>query len=86
MREENGVISLKNSTVTGAERLKNRRQGQRDHYISLGKELSGGGSERRRMVELAEMQKKLVDEEVTRLDNMDSWKARILGISKHDAA
>ena len=41
--------------------------------------------ERKRMVELAEMQKKLVEEEIVRLDNMDSWKARILGISKQDA-
>ena len=37
------------------------------------------------MIELAEMQKKLVEKEVDRLDNMDSWKARILGISKHDS-
>jgi hypothetical protein len=31
------------------------------------------------------VQKKLVEDEVERLDNMESWKARILGISKHDA-
>jgi hypothetical protein len=37
------------------------------------------------MIELAEMQKKLVEEEADRLDDMDSWKARILGISKQDA-
>ena len=37
------------------------------------------------MVQLAEMQKILVEEEVERLDNMESWKARILGISKKDA-
>ena len=41
--------------------------------------------ERQRMIQLAEMQKKLVEEETVRLDNMDSWKARILGISKQDA-
>lgn len=37
------------------------------------------------MIEIAEMQKKLVEEEADRLDNMESWKARILGISKKDA-
>ena len=30
-------------------------------------------------------QKRLAEEEAERLDNMDSWKARILGISKKDA-
>jgi hypothetical protein len=66
-----------------AERLKNRRQDNAT-IISLVKSFQVE-SERRRMIELAEMQKKLVEDEVTRLDNMDSWKARILGISKHDA-
>jgi hypothetical protein len=66
-----------------AERLKNR---QKDNatIISLVKNFQAE-SERRRMIEIAEMQKKLVEEEVERLDNMDSWKARILGISKNDA-
>ena len=66
-----------------AERLKNRRQDNAT-IISLVKNFQAE-SERRRMIEIAEMQKKLVEEEVTRLDNMDSWKARILGISKNDA-
>jgi hypothetical protein len=66
-----------------AERLKNRRQDNAT-IISLVKSFQIE-SERRRMIELAEMQKKLVEDEVERLDNMDSWKARILGISKHDA-
>lgn len=66
-----------------AERLKNRSK-ENATIISLVKNFQVE-EERRRMIELAEMQKKLVDEEVTRLDNMDSWKARILGISKHDA-
>lgn len=66
-----------------AERLKNRRQDNAT-IISLVKNFQAE-SERRRMIELAEMQKKLVEDEVERLDNMDSWKARILGISKHDA-
>lgn len=66
-----------------AERLKNKRQDNAT-IISLVKNFQAE-SERRRMIELAEMQKKLVEDEVARLDNMDSWKARILGISKHDA-
>lgn len=66
-----------------AERLKNRRQDNAT-IISLVKNFQAE-SERRRMIELAEMQKKLVEDEVTRLDNMESWKARILGISKHDS-
>lgn len=66
-----------------AERLKNKNK-ENATILSLVKNFQIE-DERRRMVELAEMQKKLVDEEVTRLDNMESWKARILGISKHDA-
>ena len=66
-----------------AERLKNKNK-ENATILSLVKNFQVE-DERRRMVELAEMQKKLVDEEVTRLDNMESWKARILGISKHDA-
>ena len=66
-----------------SERLKNRSK-ENATIISLVKNFQVE-DERLRMIQLAEMQKKLVDEEVTRLDNMDSWKARILGISKHDA-
>jgi hypothetical protein len=40
--------------------------------------------ERKNMVKIAEMQKALVSEEANRLEGMDEWKARILGLSKHD--
>lgn len=40
--------------------------------------------ERNRMVELAEKQKLLVGEEAEKLENMDSWKARVLGLRKKD--
>lgn len=40
--------------------------------------------ERDRMIEIAEMQKKLVDEEADRLEDMDSWKARIMGLRRED--
>lgn len=66
-----------------SERLKNKNK-ENATIVSLVKNFQVE-DERKRMIELAEMQKKLVDEEVTRLDNMESWKARILGISKHDA-
>jgi len=40
--------------------------------------------ERANMVKIAEMQKKLVREEAHRLEGMDAWKARILGLSMDD--
>ena len=66
-----------------AERMKNIRH-ENATILSLVRSFQIE-EERRRMIELAEMQKKLVEEETVRLDNMDSWKARILGISKQDA-
>jgi hypothetical protein len=66
-----------------AERLKNRRQ-ENATILSLVRNFQVE-EERKRMIQLAEMQKKLVEEETVRLDDMDSWKARILGISKQEA-
>ena len=40
--------------------------------------------ERKRMVLIAEMQKKTVGEEAERMENMASWKARVLGIGRDD--
>jgi len=40
--------------------------------------------ERTRMIEIAEKQKQLVDEEIDRLEDMDSWKARVLGLRRED--
>ena len=40
--------------------------------------------ERERMIEIAEKQKMLVNEEADRLENMDSWKARVLGLRRRD--
>lgn len=40
--------------------------------------------ERKRMVEIAEMQKKLVQDEADKLEDMDSWKARIMGLRRED--
>jgi len=66
-----------------AERMKNKRH-ETATILSLVRNFQIE-EERQRMIQLAEMQKKLVEEETVRLDNMDSWKARILGISKQDA-
>lgn len=66
-----------------AERLKNKRQDNAS-ILTLVRNFQVE-EERKQMVQLAEMQKILVEEEVERLDNMDTWKARILGISKKDA-
>lgn len=41
--------------------------------------------ERKRMIEMAEKQKKVVYEEADRIEKMSDWKARVLGISKYDA-
>jgi len=40
--------------------------------------------ERKRMIEIAEKQKMLVNEEADRVESMDSWKARILGLRRDD--
>lgn len=40
--------------------------------------------ERERMIEIAEKQKQLVNEEIDRIESMDSWKARVLGLRKED--
>ena len=36
------------------------------------------------MIMMAELQNKLIEEEADRLENMDDYKARILGISKKE--
>jgi len=36
------------------------------------------------MILMAEMQNKLIEEEADRLESMDEYKARILGISKRE--
>ena len=41
--------------------------------------------ERKLMIQMADMQKKVVYEEADRLEQMSDWKARVLGISKNDA-
>ena len=66
-----------------AERLRNRHK-ENASILTLVRNFQIE-EQRNQMLEIAEMQKKLVEEEADRLDNMESWKARILGISKKDA-
>jgi hypothetical protein len=40
--------------------------------------------ERKLMIKMAEMQKRAISEEADRLESMDEWKARVVGISKRD--
>jgi hypothetical protein len=40
--------------------------------------------ERKLMIKMADMQKKAIKEEADRLESMNEWKSRILGISKND--
>ena len=42
-------------------------------------------TDRKRMVEMAEKQKLLINQEADELERMDIWKARVLGISKDEA-
>ena len=42
-------------------------------------------SDRKRMLEMAEKQKLLINQEADELERMDVWKARVLGISKDEA-
>ena len=48
-------------------------------------ELFQDENERKMMIQIADMQKKVVKEEADRLETMSAWKARILGITKEDA-
>jgi len=64
------------------ERIKNQHKNNAS-ILSLVK-LFQNETDRKRMVEMAEKQKLLITEEADRLENMDVWKARVLGISKDD--
>ena len=65
-----------------SERLKNKQK-ENASILSLVRSFQIE-EERQQMVKLADMQKRLVEDEAERLDSMESWKAKILGISKED--
>ena len=59
------------------------RQGQTASLLNL-VELFQEEKERKLMIQIAELQKEAVEEEVSEIENMPEWKARVLGISKED--
>lgn len=65
-----------------AVRLKNR-QDSNASMLSLVQAFQEE-EERKRMLDMAEKQKLLIQEEADKIENMDSWKARVLGIDKSD--
>ena len=64
------------------ERIKNKHKDNAS-ILSLVK-LFQNEEDRRRMLEIAERQNLLVKEEADNIEAMDSWKARVLGISKNE--
>ena len=66
-----------------AERMK-KSQKQNASFLSI-VQMFQEEEERKNMVRMAEMQKKLIKEEAERMEGMAEWKARILGISQDDA-
>jgi len=63
-----------------------RMKNQEDKYASVLNLVQSfqEQEERERMIEIAEKQKLLVNEELDRLETMDSWKARVLGLRRED--
>jgi hypothetical protein len=62
-----------------------QNQHQRNASIISLVQLFQDEQERKLMIQMADMQKKVVYEEADRLEQMSDWKARVLGISKNDA-
>lgn len=61
-------------------------KGKKDNYASVLNLVQSFQEyeERQRMIDIAEKQKMLVDEDADRMEDMDSWKARILGLRRED--
>lgn len=66
-----------------AERMK-KNQKENASFLSI-VQMFQEEEERKNMVHMAEMQKKIIKEEAERLEGMAEWKARVLGISQEDA-
>jgi len=60
-------------------------QQQRNASILSLVQLFQDENERRLMIKMADMQKEAVKKEADEIEKMSDWKARVLGISKHDA-
>ena len=61
------------------------RNNQKNASILNLVELFQDEKERTMMIQIADMQKQAVQDEAEKFENMSSWKARILGVSKEDA-
>ena len=61
------------------------RHNQKNASILNLVELFQDEKERSMMIQIAEMQKQAIQDEAEKFENMSSWKARILGVSKEDA-
>ena len=70
--------------LNGCRQARLKERGEQSGNILALVEAFQDREERKRMVMMAEMQNKLIEEEADRLETMDEFKARILGISKRE--
>ena len=70
--------------LNGSRQVRLKARGEQTGSISALVEAFQEKEERDRMILMAEMQNKLVEEEADRLESMDEYKARVLGISKKE--
>lgn len=70
--------------LNGSRQARLKARGEQNGSIAALVEAFQEKEERDRMIMMAEMQTKLIEEEADRLESMDDYKARILGISKRE--
>ena len=70
--------------LNGSRQARLKAKGEQTGSIAALVEAFQEKEERDRMILMAEMQNKLVEEEADRLESMDEYKARVLGISKEE--
>ena len=70
--------------LNGSRQARLKARGEENGSIAALVEAFQEKEERDRMILMAEMQNKLVEDEANRLETMDEYKARILGISKKE--
>jgi len=70
--------------LNGSRQARLKARGEQNGSIAALVEAFQEKEERDRMILMAEMQNKLIEEEADRLETMDEYKARILGISKKE--
>jgi len=70
--------------LNGSRQARLKEKGEQSGNIFALVEAFQDREERGRMIMMAELQNKLIEEEANRLESMDDFKARILGISKRE--